>query len=152
MWALQADRTAYAARIYAKWNATAARTRSGRPIDGLLTPAMALPPCRHDRFRHVGYTCIWNMADFASVVLPVTEVDKARDHVEKGYQPRNDDDKAVYEECASAPSSLVGVVARDRFTDDAEAYHGAPIALQLVARRLEEEKAIAMAKVVHSVL
>lgn len=31
-------------------------------------------------------------------------------------------------------------------SDDADAVHGMPISLQLVARRLEEEKAIAMVK------
>ncbi|KAI1040865.1 hypothetical protein LB505_008784 [Fusarium chuoi] len=33
--------------------------------------------------------------------------------------------------------------------DDAELVHGLPVSLQIVARRLEEEKVIAMAKLVH---
>lgn len=38
------------------------------------------------------------------------------------------------------------------YSDDAATVHGMPISLQLVARRLEEEKAIAMVKHVLSVI
>jgi amidase len=34
----------------------------------------------------------------------------------------------------------------DKITDDAEAYHGAPVAVQIVGRRLTEEKTMAIAE------
>lgn len=33
-----------------------------------------------------------------------------------------------------------------RFTDDPELYHGAPVGLQLVGRRLQEEKMLVLAE------
>lgn len=99
----------------------------------------------------VGYTCLWNICDQSAVILPVTSVDKTRDVVDKTYQPRNADDKAVYEECEYAVAVRVALANRS-CADDPEVYHGAPITLQLVTRRLEEEKALAITKVICDLL
>lgn len=56
MWKLQLERTTFVAQVYRQWNATASMTKSGRPMDALLTPPMALPPPRHDQFRYGALT------------------------------------------------------------------------------------------------
>lgn len=38
------------------------------------------------------------------------------------------------------------------YLDDPEIYHGAPVGLQIVARKFEEEKVLAIAKLVHAAL
>lgn len=40
----------------------------------------------------------------------------------------------------------------DLFIDDPAVYHGAPVGVQVVARKFEEEKALAIARIVHTVL
>lgn len=37
-------------------------------------------------------------------------------------------------------------------TDDPEIYHGAPVGVQIVARKFEEEKVLGIAKLVHAAL
>ncbi|KAN0096342.1 hypothetical protein V8E51_015147 [Hyaloscypha variabilis] len=58
----------------------------------------------------------------------VTFADKNIDKNKEDYKPLNDMDRIVQEEY------------------DPEAYHGAPIAVQIVGRRLTEERVMAIAK------
>lgn len=129
MWKLQGERSSFVARFYERWNATASRTKSKRPVDAILCPAMASLAPRHDRSRYVGYTAFANIIDSSAVVLPHSTCDKSTD-LKPAYEPRNDAEAHVWSEY------------------DVELLHGAPVALQLVARRLEEEKLLAIAAVV----
>jgi len=62
------------------------------------------------------------------VTVPVTEVDKGVDGKLEGFQALNEIDQKTQD------------------TYDPEVYHGAPVAVQLVGRRLQEEKMLALAK------
>lgn len=75
-----------------------------------------------------------NLLDFTSVVVPVTFADKKVDVKKEGYEPLNEMDKEVQEEY------------------DPEAYHGAPVAVQVIGRRLSEEKTLAIAEEVGRLL
>ena len=70
----------------------------------------------------------------ASVVVPVTYADKAVDHRLADYQPVSDMDKAVHAEY------------------DPEVYHGAPVAVQIIGRRLSEERTLAIAEYIGKLL
>ncbi len=70
---------------------------------------------------------MYNVVDYSAVSFPSgISVDKAVDTSITDY-------KALSEFCQAA---------RDSY--DAEAVHGMPVSLQLVAKRLEEEKVLAM--------
>ncbi|KAH8787482.1 amidase signature domain-containing protein [Hyaloscypha sp. PMI_1271] len=83
---------------------------------------------KHDKFKYYGYTSAINLLDFTSVVVPVTFADKSIDKKQENYKPLNDMDKIIQEEY------------------DPGAYHGAPVAVQIVGRRLTEERIMAIAE------
>lgn len=82
---------------------------------------------KHGDFKYVGYTGVYNVVDYSAVSFPSgIAADKAVDTPVADY-------KAQSEFCQAAHDSY-----------DAEAVHGMPVSLQLVAQRLEEEKVLAM--------
>ncbi|PGH19255.1 hypothetical protein AJ80_04120 [Polytolypa hystricis UAMH7299] len=109
------------------WNDTAASTGTGRPIDGVIAPVAPHAAVQPMKYFYVGYSAFVNTLDYSSVTIPVTEADKAVDVVDGNYTPINDTDRAVYE------------------SYDPEIYHGAPVGLQLMGRRFQEEKMLTLA-------
>ncbi|CAG8026679.1 unnamed protein product [Penicillium olsonii] len=106
------------------WNSTSKLTRNGRPVDAIICPtaphAAVIPGC----FRHVGYTSFVNVLDYTSVVIPVTHANEQIDQLEN--IGRGHDSNAHWEY-------------------DPLVYDGAPVGLQLIGRRLEEEKTLCLA-------
>jgi Asp-tRNA(Asn)/Glu-tRNA(Gln) amidotransferase A subunit family amidase len=86
----------------------------------------------------VGYTKVFNFVDYPSVVIPAGEVSKELDGAAVAdmatYQPRNPLDDWNW--------SLFDVDTMD----------GMPIGVQVVARRLQEEKALGAAKAIDDIL
>lgn len=74
--------------------------------------------------------------DFSVCTFPVTFADRSLDsaRITDSWKPLNDLDKIVQADY------------------DADFHHGAPVALQLVGRRLEEEKVLEMVEVVVDLL
>jgi len=110
------------------------------PSFGAATP--------HEQSRYWGYTCKfalvlvldtrhpiceltakntahWNLLDYPGVVFPVTQVDSQLDPVDTGYMPKNKQDAFVHSMYSP------------------EAFADAPVSLQIVGRRQEDEKVIA---------
>ncbi|ESZ92593.1 acetamidase [Sclerotinia borealis F-4128] len=100
----------------------------GREIDAIISPVAPTAAVRHDQYKYYGYTTVINLLDFTSVVVPVTFADKGMDLKVQGY-------KALCE--------IDGVV-QDEY--DPEAYDGAPVAVQVIGRRLTEERIMAIAE------
>lgn len=74
---------------------------------------------------------MFNIVDYAAVSFPTgISADKTIDKLEQGYEPMSAVDADVQKEY------------------DAGAVDGMPVSLQLVANRLEEEKVIAMTRLV----
>ncbi|KAL8740272.1 MAG: hypothetical protein Q9190_007007 [Brigantiaea leucoxantha] len=118
-----------------RWQASA--TDSKGPIDGIImavTPWAAARLGSTQKLPYVGYTGVWNVLglDLPSCTFPVTfanqNVDKARSA--ESWKPLNDQDEMIQ---------------RDY---DPAFYDGAPVCLQLVGKRLEEEKVLEMVGVV----
>ncbi|KAF1953712.1 amidase [Byssothecium circinans] len=103
---------------------------TGRPVDAVIAPLAPFAAARREMYTYYGYGTWVNALDVTSVIVPVTEVDKRVDVVESGYTPIDDTDKTVYE------------------SYDPEIYHGAHVSLQIVGRRLQEEKMLAIAEYV----
>ncbi|KAL6703058.1 hypothetical protein ACN47E_010265 [Coniothyrium glycines] len=118
------------------WNST--KTADGRKIDILLTPVMPHSSVPHGRCKWVGYTKVFNFVDYPAVVIPAGHVSKELDHDAASqmamYQPRNALDKWNWD------------------TFDLDAMDGMPIGVQVVARRLQEEKALGAAKTIDELL
>jgi amidase len=81
------------------WNSTASQTTSGRPVDAIISPIAPFPAARPKMYGYYGYSIWVNLLDYTSVVVPITNVDKSIDVIDKGYQPKNAEDKACYESC-----------------------------------------------------
>ncbi|KZF26180.1 amidase [Xylona heveae TC161] len=114
---------------YAKlWNSTAVKDHGKGVLEGavdvILCPVGpgAAPPINCARYW--GYTSQWNLLDYPSVVFPVTKVKPDVDVTETDYKPLNDQDEYNYK------------------LYEPELYRDAPVALQLVARRYEDEKVL----------
>lgn len=71
MFALNAEREKFRAMAHAHWNATANKTKSGRPVDVILTPVAATLAPPHDSVRWWGYSSHWNLLDYPAAVFPV---------------------------------------------------------------------------------
>ncbi|KAK6373706.1 hypothetical protein LTS17_008199 [Exophiala oligosperma] len=116
------------------WNSTATMTKSGRPVDAVLTPVSAVPAFQFGKSIPIGYTPWVNALDYTSVVFPVTKVDKNIDTFDDQYRPINEADKQAWQE------------------NDPELEHGTPVGLQLVGRRLQEEKILGLVDLISTSL
>ena len=129
-------------RAYAKvWNDTA--TDKNGTVNVILCPVGpgAAPLLGHARYW--SYTSQWNLLDYPALVFPVSRVDPKIDVADKDYKPANDKDEYNYKLCTCTMTSCPiepRSMLTDYFLDDPEKYAGAPISLQLVGRRYEDEK------------
>ncbi|PSR82542.1 amidase [Coniella lustricola] len=130
MWMLHVERDAFVKQYLDRWNEAG--------IDAILCPTTPYSTTKNGQFRYVGYTGVYNVLDCSCVSFPSgIHVDQDIDLplvAGEGYTPRSDTCKATHQEY------------------DHAAVHGIPISLQLVTRRLEEEKVLAMTKQILSLL
>ncbi|CAI4212091.1 unnamed protein product [Parascedosporium putredinis] len=114
------------------WNSTG--TEDGHAVDAFImapAPHAAVIP---GKYLTPGYTEVINLLNYSAVALPVTRADKALDVVDTDYIPSEGLDKRNW----------------DAYEPDI--YHGAPVGVQVVARKFEEEKALAIAEVVQAAI
>ncbi|WWC73537.1 uncharacterized protein I206_107509 [Kwoniella pini CBS 10737] len=134
LWDTQSDRTAYCKKVLDHWLSSKSVTETGRPFDGIISPVTPFSACPKMAFGgHVAYTSMWNITDYSATTFPVSFVDPTVD-LKTPYEARNEVEKEVW----------------DRY--DPEEVVGAPISLQLVCQRLEEEKALKLTRVVADAL
>ncbi|KAJ7607058.1 amidase signature domain-containing protein [Roridomyces roridus] len=118
---------------------------SEEDLDFVLTVGHPLPALENGTGEKAslissGYTFMFNILDYTAGVLPVTFVDKARDALPAGFMQ-------------SAEYSGMNAVAKGVYSVyDAEKMHGLPLGVQVVGRRMEEEKVIGGMKIVESAL
>ncbi|KAL2199073.1 amidase signature domain-containing protein [Corynascus similis CBS 632.67] len=125
-WKLVAQRELYRAAWFEWWNE--------QGLDIIITPPNATPAVPHDGMRDAvsscGYTFLFNLLDYSAGVLPVTHVDKMLDRLPASFNLKK-----------------LNGVARGAYKHyDAERMHGLPVGVQVVGRRLEEEKVLAVMK------
>ncbi|KAF7586619.1 hypothetical protein BBP40_008555 [Aspergillus hancockii] len=110
------------------WRSTGALTKTRRPVDALFCAAAPHAAVVPGQFRHVGYTSFVNVLDYPSVIIPVTHADKLVDKRESRTDFLSETDKEIFSDY------------------DPEIYDGAPVGIQLVGQRLQEEKLLALAE------
>ncbi|OTB07283.1 hypothetical protein M426DRAFT_318298 [Hypoxylon sp. CI-4A] len=114
------------------WNSTA--EDDGQIVDAVIMPVAPHAAVIPGKYYHIDYTESMNLTDYSSVVIPVTKADKLLDPFDQSYRPLNPKDEKNWK------------------AYDPEAYDGGPVGVQIVARKFEEEKAWAIAKIIHAAL
>ncbi|PNY29650.1 Acetamidase [Tolypocladium capitatum] len=123
MWRLQSERTVFQNRYLDRWN--------NAGIDAILCPTIPFNTVKNGSFKHVAYTGVFNLLDYSCLSFATGfTVDKNIDRLDSAYEALGGVCRAINEEY------------------DADMMDGLPISLQLAARRLEEEKVLAMGKIV----
>lgn len=138
---LNREREIFREKIANYWNESQRLTKTGRPVDAILSPVAATLAPPHDTTRWWGYTSYWNLMDFSAAVFPVgrfkaesyRQLDLSEDFVAPN-EPRNTVEEYV------------------RAQWNPPTYDNAAISLQLIGRRLNEEKVLGMLRRVEDAL
>lgn len=103
----------------------------------------------------IAYTKVLNVLDYVSIVISVTFADPETHVFDHTYVPMNDVDEWNWKACKRLillkPIQCY-VPNLWRVIDDPEKYHGAPAAIQLLGRRLEEDQLLSIAKLLADAL
>lgn len=134
LWQLHIQRRGLRKEYFEKWEETVGRTGTGRPLDAIFCPVAPYAAVPHGEKRGAAYTMAWNSLDCPVLVIPVTKVDPSVDLPAQPHEFRSNEDKAVYE------------------MYDPAVFQGAPVGIQLVAQRYEEEALIGMGEIVEKAL
>ncbi|KAF3932953.1 Acetamidase [Dactylellina cionopaga] len=102
-------------------------------IDVLLCPVGPGVAPRLETAKYWGYTSMFNLLDYAAAVFPVSQVNE-EDNGTWDYIPIGDKDK------------------ENAMLWDADYYKDAPVSLQLVGRRFEDEKVLEALSIIHKTL
>ncbi|CAF4072870.1 unnamed protein product, partial [Adineta steineri] len=137
-WQLNSARTKYAIKYLEKWNKTKEITSTGRPVDGIISPIYALPAYPHYFELMAGYNAIANLLQLSSVILPVTRVDLQLDQITDEYRNMK-------------TTSTLDEAVKDVYSSP-EIFENCMVGLQVICRRLEDEKAIAMAMILEEAI
>ncbi|OTA63241.1 amidase [Hypoxylon sp. EC38] len=137
LWDAVCERDDYRTKYAHLWNETAKSSPDGRPVDVILCPAGPGVAPKHGTSRYWGYTSQWNLLDYPSIIFPTNdkvgepEREKSFDY-DQDYTPLSESDKYFYDLWEQ---------------HGAEGYKDAPISLQLVARRFDDERLFRAAQI-----
>ncbi|KAI9829175.1 MAG: Acetamidase [Thelocarpon impressellum] len=116
------------------WNSTSAVSGTGRPVDAVICPVAPFAAAVPEKYSSYSYSAFVNVLDYTSCAVPVTQVDKRIDVVDAGYEPVSEVDGATWENY------------------EPEMFDGGYVGVQLVGRRMQEEKVLALAELVGQAL
>lgn len=139
VWQLTLRRDEYRAAYAKVWNDSHSLgdSTSPYPVDVILCPAGpgAAPPLNHAKYW--GYTAQWNLLDYPAFVFPVTQVTPELDvdRIENGTGNGQEKEKKTY-----TPLNAQDEWNHKLYSNNPQAYVDAPVSLQLVGRRYEDEK------------
>jgi amidase len=81
------------------WTNTKDQTSTGRSVDAVICPLAPFPAAREKRYAYYGYSTWVNVLDYTSVTVPVTNVNKAVDVVDGGFQTVSEQDQKIQDDC-----------------------------------------------------
>ncbi|KAF7303278.1 Amidase domain-containing protein [Mycena kentingensis (nom. inval.)] len=135
LWQVQKTKRDLRQKYLQHWEETVGQTGTGRPVDAIISPMAPYLAPPHGLNKCAQYTMWCNLLDYPSVVIPVGfKIDPAIDVKQPRTEFLSEEDKEIYE----------------RY--DPALYANAPLSFQVVARTMEEEAVLAMAKVVDDAL
>ncbi|KAL5877068.1 hypothetical protein ACKVWC_006224 [Pyricularia oryzae] len=114
------------------WRSTA--DQDGQEVDAIIVPVCQSAAVVPGKLYSSGYTEIFNLLNYSVAVIPVTKADKEIDLVHDRYKPK------------------LGLDELNWNSYDPEIYHGAPVGIQVVGKKFEEEKVLAIAHLVNQAL
>lgn len=125
-WNLCSKRAKYRTQYNDYWNS--------QNVDAVILPVAPTASAEPDKATYFGYTAIANFLDVTAGCFPVLLADSELDMLGPAEPPYSDEDRRI----------------RDMY--DRTLFHGAPVALQVMCRGLEEEKCLALMAVVKNAL
>ncbi|KIW63313.1 hypothetical protein, variant [Phialophora macrospora] len=138
LWKLNTQSATYKHLLSQAWDRTAASDlTSGDMMDVILCPSAALAGAPHDFPQWWGYTAMWNLLDYPSVILPVKDfkIDPTIDLKDAAYEPKdNFYDRKNWE------------------AYDPELWITQPMTVQIVGRPWRDEEMISACETVDSVI
>ncbi|KAI7776591.1 ral amidase [Diaporthe eres] len=125
-----------------RWGETARHPGNtlGRPVDVVITPVAPYSAARIGKIRYIGYPLPVVLNDQSAAVLPVITTDKDIDVV----RPL-EISEGIREEYVTANKK----VHQDY---DPDLYHGLPVNVQVIGRRFQEEKVLAITEYIDGLL
>ncbi|KAL3417551.1 acetamidase [Phlyctema vagabunda] len=131
-----AYRTAYATYWHEKYG----------DVDVVLCPAGPSAAPKLDTARYWGYTSQWNLLDYPALVFPVDRVGASERANGMGqqagaYQPRNEKDAYNWRQWEESHDGTT--------MQGTGGYENAPVSLQIVGRRYEDEKVLQACELIH---
>lgn len=157
VWQLTCEREAYKAAYARHWNSVGtdipgpgsetnytvgADALQDSMVDVVLCPVGPGVAPLLNTARYWNYTSQWNLLDYPSLVFPTGLFCGPEDKVEADYTPRNEQDAYNHSLCKLHKVCDVIIETWLTIPDDPSKYADAPISLQLVGRRYEDEKVI----------
>ncbi|MCJ1436725.1 hypothetical protein MMC27_006107 [Xylographa pallens] len=133
-WDLCRRRDEYRAAYNEYWASTQARSAFKRPIDGVILPVAPSAATEEGLFSYYAYSGIVNMLDYTSGSFPVTFADRSLDFETPDYEPMNLTDRSVWR------------------TYQKDLFDGAPVGLQVMGKRLQEERVIGLMEAIAAAL
>ena len=145
-----------------------------RPVDGVILPVAPTAAIEEGLFSYYGtyklqttpievrclvippiaYSSIVNVLDYSAGSFPVTFADRSLDFDIPDYEPMNLTDRTVWRTCKglfSACATLANCTVLF-IPDQKDLFDGAPVGLQVMGRRLQEEKVIGLMEVIYAAL
>jgi amidase len=144
-WSLARERLAFQAAVLKQWKETS-NTGTSEEMDVYITPVNPAVAPKHGHYakaRYIAYTGTVNVLDFSACTIPVGFVNE---------QHKADKEGDLDAEGSKIPGVTGELDAHIRSIYDPEVYKGLPVTMQVVGRRLEEEKVLGVATVLEKLL
>ncbi|KAG5641538.1 hypothetical protein DXG03_004797 [Asterophora parasitica] len=100
LWQLHKEKRELRKSHHDHWERTVSRTGTGRPVDAIISPAVAYTAVPHGMNTDSFYTTLCNAMDYTTSVFPVTFVDAALDKPQPPHEFYNHEDEAIFNLCA----------------------------------------------------
>ncbi|GKZ21495.1 hypothetical protein AbraIFM66951_006678 [Aspergillus brasiliensis] len=117
------------------WQGTSKKTATGLPVDAIILPSGGTVAPPHGTMEYFTYEAISNILEWTCATVPVTKVDGSLDRKpDAPFEPMSDYDRRNW----------------DSYTP--EKYKDAPVCLQVMGRRFEEEKVLGLLRTIDRAL
>ena len=156
------EREEYRREYAAVWNKTGesgpVEEDDSSVVDVVLCPVGPSVANRLNTAKYWGYTAVWNLLDYPAASFPVDKVDREVDRAYSRGDFMSGADKQNWKLCKRSPrlmrlkNSLTNHSLHTTDNDNPQEFHGLPVSLQLVGRRFEDEKVLAVLEYLYSVV
>ncbi|KAF9563083.1 amidase [Agrocybe pediades] len=134
LWRLHDEKRELRKSYLDHWQNTVNRTGTGRPVDAIISPAVAHTAVPHGLVTDSFYTTLCNALDYTTSVFPVTHVHPDLDRRHTRHKFYNYEDEFIYK------------------LYETDLFEGCPVGLQLIGKTLEEEAVLRMTYIVDDAL